>query len=157
LTAIETENLTKTFGSVTAVRGLDLTVEYRPFGTQVQSITGGEVDTAMVSVLPYLSNYLRGEDLVLFGFDGTLQLINSLYALTDSGYESIQDMVGERIGVWTFGSSPLTLSATLYRAIIVLGTVTAKCGSAVTISANCDALCCVSILPLPPSGPTSTP
>lgn len=85
--------------------GVDLTVEYVPFGAQVQSITGGEVDTAMVSVLPYLSNYVRGEDLVLFGFDGTLQLINSLYVLADSEYETIPDLEGQRIGVWTFGSS----------------------------------------------------
>lgn len=85
--------------------GVDLTVEYRPFPAQVQSITSGEVDTAMVSVLPYLSNYLRGEDLVLFGFDGTLQLINSLYVLADSDYETIQDLEGQRIGVWSFGSS----------------------------------------------------
>ena len=38
-----------------------------------------------------------------------------------------------------------------------LGALTAKCGSAVTISANCGAEYCVSSLPLPPSmSPTTT-
>jgi ABC-type nitrate/sulfonate/bicarbonate transport system substrate-binding protein len=85
--------------------GIDLTVEYRPFGAQVQSITGGEVDTAMVSMLPYLSFYLQGEDLVTYGWNGTLQSVNALYALTDSEYQTITDLEGQRIGVWSFGSS----------------------------------------------------
>jgi len=86
-------------------QGLDLTVEYLPFGAQVQSITGGEMDTAMVSMLPYLSNYLRGEDLVTYGWQGCLQSINALYVRASSDYETIEDLQGERIGVWSFGSS----------------------------------------------------
>ena len=85
--------------------GLDLTVEYLPFGAQVQSITGGEIDTAMVSMLPYLSNYLKGEDLVTYGWQGCLQSINALYVRAASDYETIADLEGERIGVWSFGSS----------------------------------------------------
>ena len=86
-------------------QGIDLTVEYLPFPAQVQSITGGEIDTAMVSVLPYLSNVNKGEDLVTYGFDGCLQSINALYVLASSDYETIQDLQGQRIGVWSFGSS----------------------------------------------------
>lgn len=85
--------------------GIDLTVEYRPFGAQVQSITGGEVETAMVSMLPYLSFYLRGEDLVTFGWNGTLQSVNAIYVLASSDFETISDLDGDRIGVWDFGSS----------------------------------------------------
>lgn len=85
--------------------GVDLTVEYRPFPAQVQSITSGEVNTAQVSALPYLSNVLKGEDLVTFGFDGNLQSVNALYVLADSDYHSLQDLQGQRIGVWSFGSS----------------------------------------------------
>jgi ABC-type nitrate/sulfonate/bicarbonate transport system substrate-binding protein len=55
--------------------------------------------------MPYLANAGRGEDLVMYGLDGTLQIINSLYVLTSSDYHSVQDLVGERIGVWSFGSS----------------------------------------------------
>ena len=93
--------------------GLDVETQYRPFPAQAQSVTSGEVDTSMVPFLPSLSNYVVGEDLVLFGFDGNLQLINSLYALADSGYETIHDMVGGRIGVWTFGSSTVQSFQTL--------------------------------------------
>lgn len=93
--------------------GIDLTVEYRPFPTQAQSVTSGEVDTAMVSMLPYLSQYVRGEDLVMYGMDGTLQLVNSLYSLASSDYETVQDLQGERIGVWDFGSSTVQAFQTL--------------------------------------------
>lgn len=93
--------------------GLDVTLEYRPFPAQSQSITNGEVETSMVSLLPYLSNYLQGEDLVMYGFDGTLQLVNSLYALADSDYQSIADLEGETIGVWTFASSTVQAFQTL--------------------------------------------
>lgn len=85
--------------------GVDLTVEYRPFPAQVQSITSNEVPTAQVSVMPYLANAGRGEDLVMYGLDGTLQIVNSLYVLASSDYHSVQDLVGQRIGVWSFGSS----------------------------------------------------
>lgn len=93
--------------------GVDLTVEYRPFPTQAQSITSGEVDTAMVSLLPHLDQFNRGEDLVMFGLDGTLQLVNSLFVRADSEYETVGDLQGDRIGVWSFGSSTVQAFQTL--------------------------------------------
>lgn len=85
--------------------GLDLTVDYAPFSAQVQSLTSDEVDVNMVSMLPYMSNYLRGEDLVTFGWEGCLQSINGLFTRASSDYESISDLEGDRIGVWSWGSS----------------------------------------------------
>jgi ABC-type nitrate/sulfonate/bicarbonate transport system substrate-binding protein len=85
--------------------GIDLTVDYAPFGAQVQSLTGGEVDVNMVSMMPYVSNYLKGEDLVTFGWNGCLQSINALYTRESSDYMSISDLEGQRIGVWSWGSS----------------------------------------------------
>jgi len=86
-------------------QNIDLTVNYLPFDAQVQSITTGNVDTAMVSMLPYLSNVNKGEDLVTYGWQGCLQSINALYVLADSDYQSISDLKGKKIGVWSFGSS----------------------------------------------------
>lgn len=85
--------------------GLDLTVDYAPFGAQVQSLTSGEVDVNMLSMMPYIGNYLKGEDLVTFGWNGCLQSINALYARADSEHQSIADLEGQRIGVWSWGSS----------------------------------------------------
>ncbi|MFA1610933.1 ABC transporter substrate-binding protein [Halobellus rubicundus] len=85
--------------------GIDLTVDYAPFGAQVQSLTGGEVDVNMVSMMPYVSNYLKGEDLVTFGWNGCLQCINGLYTRASSDYQSTADLEGQRIGVWSWGSS----------------------------------------------------
>jgi len=85
--------------------GIDLTVDYAPFSAQVQSLTSDEVDVNMVSMMPYVSNYIRGEDLVTFGWNGCLQSINALYTRADSDYQSIADLEGQRIGVWTWGSS----------------------------------------------------
>lgn len=85
--------------------GIDLTVDYAPFSAQVQSLTSDEVDVNMVSMLPYMSNYLRGEDLVTFGWNGCLQSINGLYTRASSDNESVNDLEGKRIGVWSWGSS----------------------------------------------------
>lgn len=85
--------------------GIDLTTEYPPFPAQVQSISNGEVDVSGVSFIPYLRNYLQGQDVVTFGFSGCLQAVNGLYTRADSEYETVADLEGQRIGVWSFGSS----------------------------------------------------
>lgn len=88
-----------------ADQGIDVTIEYPPFDAQVASITSGEVDTTMVSLLPYVSQYLLGEELVNFGYHGTLQSVNAMYCLAERDYETIADVEGDRIGVWSWGSS----------------------------------------------------
>ena len=90
---------------VFADEGIDVTVEYIPFGAQLSSITAGEVDTTMVSALPYFNDFARGEELVCFGFDGCLQSVNAMYSLTDRDYESIPDVAGDMIAPWSWGSS----------------------------------------------------
>lgn len=94
-----------TDAGVFEAEGIDLTVDYAPFSAQVQSLTSGEVDVNMVSMIPYMGNYIKGEDLVTFGWDGCLQSINALYTRAGSEYESIGDLEGQRIGVWSWGSS----------------------------------------------------
>ncbi|GGM63120.1 hypothetical protein GCM10009017_11490 [Halarchaeum rubridurum] len=88
-----------------ADRGLDVTPQYKPFPAQIQAVSGGSVATALESFLPYLGNVVKGQDLVTFGFQAGLQSINALYVRADSDYETIEDLKGERIGVWSFGSS----------------------------------------------------
>ncbi|WP_144901071.1 ABC transporter substrate-binding protein [Halobellus captivus] len=85
--------------------GIDVTVEYPPFDAQVQGVTSGEVETSHPSVLPYINNRINGEDLVTYGFSGGLQSVNALYVRADSEYESVEDLEGQRIGVWSWGSS----------------------------------------------------
>lgn len=84
---------------------VDLNVEYPPFDAQVVSVLQNEVDTSSVSFFPYINNAIRGEDLVCFGFSGGLLSVNAVYCLADAEYESIPDLQGERVGVWSFGSS----------------------------------------------------
>ncbi|MFB6078017.1 MAG: ABC transporter substrate-binding protein [Halarchaeum sp.] len=86
-------------------QGIDMTVDYSPFGAQVRSVSSGEVDATMVSMMPYIGNYLKGEDLVTFGWNGCLQCINGLYTRASSDIKSIEDLKGKRIGVWSWGSS----------------------------------------------------
>ena len=85
--------------------GVDLTMDYVPFSRFVQSLSNGEVDVSVISMIPYMSNYLRGEDVVTFGFSGSLQAINGLYTRANSDYQSASDMEGRTVGVWSFGSS----------------------------------------------------
>lgn len=85
--------------------GASVEVEFVPFDAQVQAVTSGEIDTTMTSMTPYMNNQLRGEDLVTYGWDGCLQLVNALYVRADSEYETIEDLAGDRIGVWSWGSS----------------------------------------------------
>lgn len=86
-------------------QGINLEIEYTPFNSQVQSIVNGTVDVGLNSMNPYIGHYNKGEDLVTFGWNGSLQSVNALYTLADSEYESIQDLEGETIGVWSWGSS----------------------------------------------------
>lgn len=90
---------------VFADEGIDVTVEYPPFGAQLESVSAGEVDTTMVSALPYFNRYVRGEELVCFGFDGCLQSVNAMYSLAEREYESIPDVEGDMIAPWSWGSS----------------------------------------------------
>lgn len=90
---------------VFADEGIDITVEYPPFGAQLESVSAGEVDTTMVSALPYFDRYARGEELVCFGFDGCLQSVNAMYSLAEREYETIPDVEGDMIAVWSWGSS----------------------------------------------------
>lgn len=85
--------------------GLDLTVDYAPFGAQVQSLSNDEVQVSGLSMIPYMRNYLNGQDIVTFGFSGCLQAVNGLYTRASSDYESPGDLEGQTIGVWSFGSS----------------------------------------------------
>lgn len=85
--------------------GVDLEIEYTPFNSQVQSITNDAIDVGLMSMMPYIGHYNRGEDLVTFGWNGSLQSVNALYTRADSEFESIQDLEGETIGVWSWGSS----------------------------------------------------
>lgn len=85
--------------------GIGLTVDYAPFSAQVQSLTSGEVDVNMMSMMPYIDHYLKGEDVVTFGWNGCLQSINALYTRADSNNKTIADLKGKRIGVWSWGSS----------------------------------------------------
>lgn len=64
-----------------------------------------DVDVNMISMIPYMSNYIQGEDLVTFGWNGCLQSINGLYTRASSDYQSTGDLESQRIGVWSFGSS----------------------------------------------------
>jgi len=86
-------------------QGIDLQIEYTPFDAQTQSLTSGEIDVGLISMLPYISNHIRGEDLVTFGWNGSLQSVNAIYARADSDYENIEDMAGDTLGVWSWGSS----------------------------------------------------
>jgi len=86
-------------------QGIDMQIEYVPFNSQVQSLTNGEIDVGLMSTLPYIGSYNRGEDLVTFGWNGSLQSVNAIYARADSEYESISDMEGSTLGVWSWGSS----------------------------------------------------
>ena len=88
-----------------AAEGIDVTVEYPPFNAQLASITAGEVDTTMVSAHPYFNEYIMGEELVCFGFEGCLQSVNAMYCLAEREYESIPDVEGDMIAPWSWGSS----------------------------------------------------
>jgi len=85
--------------------GIDLTVDYAPFPAQVQSLSNGEVEVSGLSMIPYMSNFLKGEDVVTFGFSGCLQAVNGLYTRASSDYQSPSELEGRTIGVWSFGSS----------------------------------------------------
>lgn len=86
-------------------QGIDMQIEYVPFNSQVQSLTNGDIDVGLMSMLPYIGHYNRGEDLVTFGWNGSLQSVNALYTRADSDYETIDDLSGNRLGVWSWGSS----------------------------------------------------
>lgn len=88
-----------------ADEGLDLQIEYKPFSAQLQAVSSGEVDVTMQSMIPYVNKHLQGEDLVTFGWDGCLQSINGLYCLADDDFQNPEDLKGQRIGVWSWGSS----------------------------------------------------
>jgi len=85
--------------------GLDVNSTYKPFDAQAQSVTTHAVDTSLVSTLPYIQNVVKGEKLVSFGFNAGLLSVNALYVLASSDYQTIEDLKGKRIGVWSFGSS----------------------------------------------------
>lgn len=85
--------------------GLDVDTRYLPFDALTQTVTSGEVPTTIPSMIPYMGFHVDGQDLVTYGWEGNLQSINALYVHADSEYESIEDLEGERLGVWTFGSS----------------------------------------------------
>lgn len=85
--------------------GLDVAIEFKPFSAFAHSIGSGDVDVGIVPLVPSLQSIVAGEDLVLFGMAGGLLGINGLYTRTDSEYDTIESLTGERIGVWSWGSS----------------------------------------------------
>lgn len=85
--------------------GIDLTVKYPGFEAQGQALVQDRVNTSNMSLLPHIDLYNRGEDLVLYGWPGSLQGVPGMYTRADSNYESIPDLEGERVGVWSWGSS----------------------------------------------------
>jgi ABC-type nitrate/sulfonate/bicarbonate transport system substrate-binding protein len=85
--------------------GVNLNVEFKGFGAYSQSV-GNDVSVGAVPLVPYISNVVQGDDYVIFGTgQGAFLGINGLYVRADSEYESISDLEGERIGVWSWGSS----------------------------------------------------
>lgn len=84
--------------------GVNLDVEFKEFGAYAQSV-GNDVEVGNVPLVPYISNVVQGEDHVIFGAHGGFLGINGLYVRADSDYESIEDLEGGRIGVWSWGSS----------------------------------------------------
>lgn len=85
--------------------GVDLEVEFKGFGAYSQSV-GNDVSVGNVPLVPYIGNVVQGDDYVIFGHgQGSFLGINGLYVRADSGYESISDLEGETIGVWSWGSS----------------------------------------------------
>lgn len=85
--------------------GIDIEIQYRPFGAYVQSLSGGDVDISLRSLIPSISNINEGADYVTFGWAGGLQGINGMYSLAENDYDGIADLEGERIGVFSWGSS----------------------------------------------------
>lgn len=85
--------------------GVELDAEFKGFGAYAQSV-GNDVSVGNVPLVPYISNIVQGDDYVIFGRgQGSFLGINGIYVRADSDYESISDLEGGRIGVWSWGSS----------------------------------------------------
>lgn len=85
--------------------GINLEIEYKPFPAYAQSLSSGEVDISLRSIMPAVNNYNKGEDLVTWGMAGGLQGINGMYTRADMPYDTIEELKGQTVGVFSWGSS----------------------------------------------------
>jgi NitT/TauT family transport system substrate-binding protein len=87
---------------VFAKHGIDLTVDARPFAGFLSAIPSKEAMATTYSGIDAILKMNEGLDLAIIG--GGLTVIQEVFVLEDSSIETVADLRGKRLGVWSSGA-----------------------------------------------------
>lgn len=82
--------------------GIDLEIDARPFAAFLAALPAKECLTSTYSGMDAVAKMNEGQDLAVIG--GGLTVIQDIYVRKDSPIQSVTDLRGKRLGVWSSGA-----------------------------------------------------